>query len=70
MQITRTSQISGIERTMEINVTQEELDNWKRGMLIQRAMPNISSSDREFILTGITQEEWDEMFGNDNMHEE
>lgn len=50
---------------MDIPVTQEQLDNWNRGMLIQRAMPDISSSDREFIMTGITQEEWEDIFGNE-----
>ena len=50
---------SGKVRTREIEVTQGQLDNWTDGMLIQRAMPNLSPEDREFIKTGITDEEWD-----------
>jgi hypothetical protein len=53
--------ISGIERTMDIPVTQEQLDNWNQGMLIQDAMPNLTPDEREFIKTGITNDEWDMM---------
>jgi hypothetical protein len=31
-------------------------------MLIQEAMPNLSADDREFIMTGITPEEWNSAF--------
>lgn len=65
MQITRTSLLTGIARTLDINVTQEELDAWKSGKLIQQAMPQLSDDDREFILTGITKEEWDAEFQQD-----
>jgi hypothetical protein len=61
MLITKTSMISGIERTMDIPVTQEQLDSWSQGMLIQEAMPNLTPDEREFIKTGITNDEWDMM---------
>ncbi len=51
---------SGITREREIDITQEQFDNYeKNGMLIHRAMPNLSASDREFIMTGMTDAEWD-----------
>jgi hypothetical protein len=59
MLITKTSMISGIERTMDIPITQEQLDSWNQGMLIQEAMPNLTPDEREFIKTGITNDEWD-----------
>jgi hypothetical protein len=31
--------------------------------LIQNIVPNLSMSDREFLMTGITNEEWIRMFG-------
>ena len=62
MKITRRSMVSGIERTLNINVTQEQLDSWYNGTLIQVAMPNITDDEREFILTGIVREEWDKLF--------
>ena len=62
MLITRTSSLSGNTSSMEIEVTQEQLSSWESGVLIQNAMPNLSADEREFIMTGITPEEWDSAF--------
>jgi hypothetical protein len=61
MLIFRTSPFSGKENSMEIAVTQEQLDDWCDGTLIQRAMPNLTPAEREFIKTGITDVEWDSL---------
>ncbi len=58
MQFIRKSILSGVTRSRDIDVTEEEYDRWRSGMLIQRAMPHLSDVDREFIMTGITEEEW------------
>jgi len=34
---------------------------YQNGSLIQSAFPFLSNSEREFILTGLTDEEWEEM---------
>lgn len=65
MLIRRVSMISGVVREKEINVTEAELRAWQGGLHIQHAMPNVSPSDREFILSGITDEEWDTCFGEE-----
>ena len=62
MLITKASILSGKIKTRGIPVTQDQLDNWNSGTLIQNAMPNISPDDREFLMTGITPEEWDKTF--------
>ncbi len=62
MKITRTSPFSGKEHTLDIPVTQAQLNNWGNGVLIQIAMPNLTPDQREFLMTGITAEEWDEAF--------
>ena len=62
MLITRTSTLSGNTNSMEIEVTQEQLSSWESGVLIQNAMPNLSADESEFIMTGITPEEWDSAF--------
>ena len=62
MIITKTSSLSGIVRTMDLPITEEQLKNFEDGMLIQDAMPNLTSNEREFILTGVVQEEWEELF--------
>jgi hypothetical protein len=65
MRIVRTSALSGNTNIREINVTEEQIAAWEGGELIQNAMPNLSASDREFIKTGITDEEWDAAFGDE-----
>lgn len=58
MLITRKSYLSGIVRTRDIPCTQAQLDTWEDGCLIQDAMCNVSAEDREFLISGITPEEW------------
>ena len=62
MQIIRTSPFSGNTNSMEIEITQEQIALWESGTLIQNAMPHLSADEREFIMTGITPEEWDSAF--------
>tara|TARA_R100000315_G_C5196246_1_gene114931 strand:- start:553 stop:747 length:195 start_codon:yes stop_codon:yes gene_type:complete len=64
MEITKTSIHSGITRTLALDVTAEEIATWKAGELIQNAMPRLTSDEREFIKTGITAEEWQEIFAD------
>jgi hypothetical protein len=63
MKITRKSAITGVEHSMNLPVTEEQLKNWNNGMLAQNAFPDLTSDEREFIITGITQEEWEQAFG-------
>ena len=63
MQITRLSMWTGVERTLDIDVTKEQLaDYYENGTLLQVAFPTLSPSDREFIKTGITDAEWTKVF--------
>ena len=62
MQITKQCMLTGDTNTMEIHVTQDQLDAWKNGMLIQDAMPNLTAEHREFIMTGTTPEVWTRNF--------
>lgn len=65
MLITRTSFISKKEHTFNLDVTPEQLFRINNTMeLIQNIVPHLSPGDREFIKTGITQKEWDEMFND------
>ncbi len=58
MLISRTSILSGKNSEMELDITNEQLELWHKGMLIQSAMPNLSPDEREFLISGITPEEW------------
>lgn len=66
MKVTRTSFYSGITRTLDLDITEEQMEAYQTGTLIQNAFPDLSDSDREFIITGVTAEEWIEMFGENN----
>jgi hypothetical protein len=63
MKITRKSVISGIQRTKDIPVNPEDMIMWQAGYAnIQDLMPYLNDSDREFILSGITSDEWKKIF--------
>jgi len=58
LQITRTSMLTGIDRTKTFDITYDQYYAWyTEGELIQNAMPNLSASDRDFIRSGIVDEE-------------
>lgn len=61
MQITRTSTLTGVTRTMDIDVQPHEYYAWLNGGLIQNCMPHLSVSDREFLISGVTDDEWENM---------
>lgn len=51
---------------MEISLSPDQFDaawdKYQKGTMIQDAFPTLSADEREFLLTGITPEEWDELF--------
>ena len=63
MKIVRTSKVSGITRTMDLDVTEEQMALFEAGKTyIQDCFPNLTADEREFIKTGLTAEEWDNLF--------
>jgi hypothetical protein len=64
--VTRRSPFTGKVNRMEIPLSHLEFEKrtilWQSGMLIQDAFPMLDAGQREFIKTGITPQEWDEMF--------
>lgn len=67
--ITRTSPISGIVNQMTLNISESEFNTayalWQGGVYIQDAFPTLDADEREFIKTGITPVEWDNLFGTE-----
>ena len=63
MIIEKESPFSGNVNRMDIPVTLAQIETWKGGELIQRAMPYLSPDEREFLMTGITADEWENTFG-------
>jgi hypothetical protein len=64
MLIQKTSQLTGKLNSMELNVTEEQIKMFISGELVQRVFPHLSVDEREFIISGITPEEWNAVFGN------
>ena len=58
MKITRTSQVTGTEHTLDLPITEEQLARYEDGALLQDAFPDLAPPLREFIKSGITPEEW------------
>lgn len=46
----------------EVPVTQEQLDRWKSGTLIQNAMPHLSPGQRELFISGLCDSCFDALF--------
>ena len=65
MLITRKSLISGNINSMSLPITEEQYNAWEQGTLVQVAMPHLTPDEREFVMSGITPEEWAETFGEE-----
>jgi hypothetical protein len=66
MKITKTSPFSGIQRTLDLPVTPDQMRKFYSGEgYIQDIFPDLSPGEREFILTGISDDEWSEHIGDD-----
>ena len=57
---------TGIERTLDLPITEAQIAQWQAGGLIQNVMPELSADEREFVMTGVTAQEWSTEFGDEN----
>ena len=58
MIVPKVSLLTGVTHKRDINVTQEQLKRHANGELIQTVCPDLSAEDREYLISGITQDEW------------
>ena len=67
IQVTKQSIITKKMNTMELPITQEHLDMYETvgDILVQDAFPNLDIGQREFLISGITPDEWVETFGEE-----
>jgi hypothetical protein len=63
MLVVKVSPISGNLNTMNLPLTPEQVEAWREGALIQDIMPHLSAPQREFLVSGITPEEAQRVFG-------
>ena len=71
LKLTKISMFSGCENTMELPISSVDYFKWHNGEsgLIQNAFPNLTPDQREFMMTGATPEEWNELFGMEDDEE-
>lgn len=62
MLIKRRSPITGEWRSKDLPVSQQQIDRWQNGELIQNVMPYLSDDDREYIMTGLLPDEWEQLW--------
>lgn len=70
MIIRRHSPITGTIFEWDLPVTQEMLDRWQAGELIQSVMPHLTKDQREFIKTGMSPKDWDVLWHEDDENDE
>ena len=64
----RVSPVTGDWNIMILPVTAMKVENYYLGMedgLIQEVFPDLSETEREFIMTGMTSQDWDDTFADD-----
>ena len=60
MILKRVNPFNGKENEMDLNITQEQLNRWINGELIQNVFRNLTPDEREFVKTCITLDTWPE----------
>lgn len=71
MKISRISNLSGEYNTREIDITIDQYNDWQNASenddnrFVQNAFRHLSADDREFLISGITEQEWSEAFGDE-----
>jgi hypothetical protein len=71
MRVTRKSPFTQKVNFMDLAITAEQVVRWDKGELIQDVFPHLTPDEREFIQTGITPEDWNEMVGEtEEMYDE
>ena len=63
VRVTKTSMLTGNQSSMLLPLRQGEIEHWlNSGTLVQDAFPHLSADVREFLMSGITPDEWNATF--------
>ena len=67
IQVTRQSVLSRKFNTMELPITQEDLDRYDTigGLHVQNVFPHLDAGQREFLINGVTPDEWTKYIGEE-----
>ena len=68
MKITRISELTGRTQSMDIPITEQQYYEYMTGTEpIQQFFPDLDPDQREFIMTGITSDDWERIFREDQI---
>ncbi len=63
MLVTRRDPLTGKENTLDLPITEVQIYNWRSGgRNIQAVMPHLSADQREFLMTGLMPDSWEDIF--------
>jgi len=70
MIFTKTSVFSGKANSMELPITEQQYDEWMayprhERPFVQHSFPQLNPEQREFLINGVTPDEWLEAFGTE-----
>lgn len=69
--VERVSPVTGERNVLDLDITDEEIKAYENGALIQNAFPRLTASQREFIISGILDdEEWNSIMPPDDDEED
>lgn len=63
MLVTKKSPVTKRENTMDLPITEEQLKRWRSGELVQNVFPHLTPDQREFMMSGMTNDDWKATFG-------
>ena len=66
MIIERISPVTGKINKRDLPITEGQYEAWRGGLVIQKAMPHLTPEEREFIISGMTPEDWEKTFGKED----
>ena len=71
MIISRVSPLTGKLNVMDIDITEDQLLVYEETQIpVQDIFPHLTPSEREFLISGLTDEDWDDLFPEDPTYEE
>lgn len=56
------------KKPVTVRVAIADVAAYYAGTYIQDAFPYLSADDREFLMTGLSREAWEQTFGSENVH--
>jgi hypothetical protein len=68
MLITKVSILTNVIHSIDIPMTEDQYERYvnrlSTGEKVQHIFPQLSNPEREFLINGITEAEWDDTFGS------